>query len=157
MLYFKALGAIFLLASAGLAGLWARRFFCLRYKQALGFLTLLQHTRRQIDCFSLPIKQILASCDRELLCDLGARGEVSDFAELIKGDLYLEEQICELLQRFCAELGKGYREDQLRACDYYIDALSPYCNQLREDLVRCEKIAVFLPIAIAAIALLLLL
>ncbi len=157
MLYCKALGAIFLLSASVLAGLLARRFFRLRYKQALGFLALLQHTRRQIDCFSAPIRQILSSCDPEVLSDIGATGEVDDFSELVSGELYLSEQICELLGRFCGELGKGYREDQLRACDYYIATLSPYCDELRKELVRCEKMAVFLPPAIAAIVVLLLL
>ncbi len=157
MPYFRWIGAASLLAASVVAGLVARRFFRYRYEQAMGYLSLLQHIKRQIDCFSAPIGQILAACDPQVLVACGAVGEVTAFSQLLEAELYLDEEICLLLRRFSAELGRGYREDQLRCCDYYIARLSPYCDKLREDLPRYEKMALLLPPALAAITVLMLL
>ena len=62
-----------------------------------------------------------------------------------------------MLADFGAQLGSSYREEQLRCCDYFLERLIPCCDLLRAELPRRERMALILPMAIAAMLVLLLL
>ena len=158
MHFVRWIGAGALLFLGVLLGLAFSGFEKRRLLQAEGFLSLLRYIRLQIDCFSLPLGKILATVEEKTLADCGAVGRPRDFEELLSGtSLYLSEEICRLLFELSARLGGSYREEQLRCCDYYIARLSPYCDSLRADLPRREKMALFLPPALAVAWILLLL
>ena len=158
MHFVRWIGAGALLFLGVVLGLIFSGFEKRRLDQAEGFLALLRYTRLQIDCFSLPIGKILATVEEKTLLSCGAAGRPQDFEGLLSGTtLYLSEEICRLLFELSARLGGSYREEQLRCCDYYIARLSPYCDSLRADLPRREKMALFLPPALAVALILLLL
>ncbi|MBQ3483369.1 MAG: hypothetical protein IJA78_04250 [Clostridia bacterium] len=158
MLYFKWIGIALVLCCGIGASVAFVAFERRRFAQACGFLALLRYIRLQIDCFSLPIGKILGSCDRAVLADCGAPVHAPDFPTLLDGTrLYLPEEICRLLTDLAAQLGGSYREEQLRCCDYYMARLAPFCDRLREELPRRTRMAALLPLAFAAILVLLLL
>ena len=158
MLYFKWIGILLILLCGVGAGLAFASFERRRFAQAMGFLALLRYIRLQIDCFSLPVCKILGNCDREVLLDCGAPDGARDVPALLQGTrLYLPDEVCRLLQDFSAQLGGSYREEQLRCCDYYVARLAPFCDRLREELPRRTRMALLLPMAFAAILVLLLL
>ena len=159
MHYFKFIGIVLILCCGVLAGLAFAAFERRRCRQAEGFLSLLRHIRLQIDCFSIPVEQILAVCDTRILSDCGTEAtKLPDFNALLKGArLYVPEEMCRLLADFGAQLGSSYREEQLRCCDYFLERLIPCCDRLRAELPKRERMALILPMAISAMLVLLLL
>lgn len=148
---FKPLGLFFLLGSGLLAGVMLVAFEQKRYRQAEGFLSLLRHIRLQIDCFSLPVSRILSTLPPQIreTCDIPANAH--DFPELLANTrLLLPAEACELLSSFAKELGSSYREEQLRLCDYYTARLVPYCERICQEHSRRVRLALILPIALAA-------
>lgn len=156
---FKILGVALLLGVGVLSGLAFAAFERRRCRQAEGFVALLRYIRLQIECFSMPVCKILESCDGQILVDCGVEAEaLTDFSALLTGTrLYLPEEFCRLLSDFGAQLGGCYRAEQLRCCDYYLERLTPLCDRLRGDLARRERMVLLLPMAVAAILVLMLL
>lgn len=156
---FKLIGSLLILCGGIALGLALAAYERRRCRQAEGFLALLRHIRLQIECFSLPVKRILSGCDGKLLADCGVESEsLSDFHTLLRETrLYVPEEFCRLLWDFGERLGASYREDQLRCCDYFTERLIPWCDRLRTELPRREKMMLLLPIALAAMLVLLLL
>ena len=159
MLYFKMLGAILILCAGAGVGVQLVGYERRRCRQAEGFLALVWHIRLQIDCFSAPVGRILKGCDGKILTDCGVESEaLPDFFALLQGTrLYLPEEMSRLLWEFGGRLGGSYREDQLRCCDYFLERLTPWCDRLRAELPKREKMMLLLPMAFAAMLVLLLL
>lgn len=158
MHFFKLLGAVLIFGCGVLLGMTLARFERARARQGQGFLALLCHIRAQIDCFSIPLGRILASCDEKILADCGVEAtDIADLKTLLDGTrLYLGEEACRLLLDFSERLGSSYREEQLRCCDYYIRCFTPVVDRLRAELPKRERMALFLPMALSAALLLLL-
>lgn len=159
MHYFKAVGIVLILLVGVGLGVALSAYERRRCRQAEGFLALVRYIRLQIDCFSQPIGRILAGCDNGILVDCGVESDqLPDFATLLRGTrLYIPEDMCRLLMDFGSQLGGSYREDQLRCCDYFLERLIPCCDRLRAELPKREKMMLLLPMAFAAMLVLLLL
>ena len=159
MHYFKYIGIVLLLCCGVLSGIAFAAFERRRCRQAEGFVSLLRHIRLQIDCFSIPVAQILAACDKRIMTDCGTEARtLPDFNALLYGTrLYVPEEMCRLLADCGAQLGSSYREEQLRCCDYFLERLIPCCDRLRTELPKRERMALILPMAISAMLVLLLL
>ena len=159
MHFFKWLGAFLILLVGALISASLLAFERRRVRQAEGFLSLLRFLRWQIDALAKPLPQILAACDRTVLSSCGwqEKEPPATLGALLDGvSLYLSPEICTLLFDFAAGFGAGYREEQLRGCEYHLARLSPYCDMLQRELPKRERVALFLPVA-AALALILLL
>lgn len=88
------------------------------------WLGLLLYTRAQIDCYLMPLEEIFKSADVELIRSAGAGSVRRSQKELLDAALpYLDRESARLLTSWLCELGNGYREEQLRRCDYYLAAL----------------------------------
>lgn len=158
MLYFKWVGALLLLGAGLGCGVLLVGFERRRCRQAEGFLSLVRHIRLQIDCFSMPVGRILKGCDGRILTDCGVESDsLPDLPTLLRGTrLYIPEEMCRLLWELGGRLGGSYREDQLRCCDYFLERLIPWCDRLRAELPKREKMMLLLPVAFAAMLVLLL-
>lgn len=156
---FKIVGSVLLLCAGVLSGVFFAAFERRKCRQAEGFVALLRHIRLQIECFSLPIGKVLEHCDGQILMDCGVEtATLTDLTALLSGTrLYLPEEICRMLSDFAAQLGGSYRAEQLRCCDYYLERLVPLCDRLRGELPKRERVALILPMAVAAIIVLMLL
>ena len=156
MRYCKWCGLVLVLLCGVAVGVAAAAYERRRYRQAEGFLALLRHVRGQIECFSTPLRGIFANCDEGIWADCGAqRVPPRDLAALLRDvQLLVPQEICRLLLSLAERLGTGYREEQLRCCDYFLERLIPLCDKMRTELPKRERIALFLPMAVAAIAVL---
>ena len=154
---FKTLGLLFILGSGILTSVMLTRFEQKRCRQAEGFLALLRHVRLQIDCFGTPIAGILASLDDQFYAVLGTPCAPADLnALLAQTPLLVDREYAQLLWDFAACLGTGYREEELRYCDYYLARLAPLAQKTRDELQKRTRLAMILPLALsAALALLL--
>ncbi len=157
MLFTKGLGIALLLACGALGSIFLTSFERARCLQAEGFVDLIRNIRLQIDCFGTPVSRILSSLDERLYAVLGAPHAPADLNELLAGTLLLvDREYAKLLRDFAGSLGTGYREEELRYCDYYLTRLVPLAQKTREELEKRIRLALILPPALAVALILLL-
>ena len=156
---FKICGILLLLICGILSGVLFAAFERRKCRQAQGFVALLRYVRLQVECFSQPVAKILAHCDGQILTDCGTESvALADFSALLADTrLYLPEEFCRLLHDFGRQLGGSYRAEQLRCCDYYLERIVPLCDRMRGELPKRERMALILPMAMAALLVLMLL
>ncbi len=157
MLFTKGLGIALLAACGVFCGILMAIFERKRCLQAEGFLDLVRNIRLQIDCFGTPVARILSSLDKKLYVALGAPCDCNDLDELLcKTVLLVDTEYVKLLRDFATSLGTGYREEELRYCDYYLARLEPLAQKTREELEKRTRLALLVPPALAAALILLL-
>lgn len=161
MLFCKLLGAL-LLTLAGISGaVLLNRAASRRIDAVEGWIALIRTTKNRIDCFALPLPEILRRCDEGILAAIGWQGDEPpvDFRalrEVLTTGLLSEEGI-RIADGFLGEIGKGYRAEQLRTCDYGIGLFSAERDRLLAALPkeRSRNVALSMAMALGAVVLLL--
>lgn len=111
-----------------------------KLEQLDGIIALLRFIRLQIDCYLIPVREILRRCDKKILEKCGASGESEDFASLVMTlDPMPDKEIMGILRSYSGELGSSYRDEQLRSCDRYISMLTKYRDELAEEAKKKQK------------------
>lgn len=143
----KALGAFFLLASAT----WTAYSSCLREQKKLilldAWIELLFYTKGQIDRYLTPREALLKNADHTLLrrCADGAKNPPGEWNALFQcAEKSLDGESRKLLRAFLGELGECYREEQLRRCDHYLNALERVRQALSLEIPRRMKLDISL-------------
>ena len=138
MLY-KWMGAGILMLAGGYATLAMNRMEKRRLTVLDGYVALLRYIKGQINCFAMPVADILATADPDILSACQGKkvmdhtAEAKTVSELIQASrLFLEPETERLLQNFSAELGHTFREEQVMRCEDYIQALGEERRKLAE-------------------------
>lgn len=138
MLY-KWIGAGILLLMGGYASVTMNRMEQKRLEVLDSFISLLRYIKGQINCYAMPVSDILATADPMLLA--ACTGESRQDASLVPASLpamikdahlYLEPESERLLYNFSAELGHTYRGEQVTRCEDYISALGEERRRLAD-------------------------
>ncbi len=142
MSFYKIIGAL-LLTLGGL--LFARRKNRLLAEELLtarAWCSFLEYVRNSVDCFSLPLSEIFARCDRELLVRCGYRKEElpASLAQLVEACGISDCETEKLLLEFASEFGRCYREEQTARCKYFSDALERRCAALGEQIPKRQRL-----------------
>lgn len=139
---FKLVGALLLAVSAARGAYVMNQRASLSLKQAEGWLALLRYIRTQVDCFALPIPRILSQCDLSLLtaCGYGKEERPRDLEQLLCDCDLRDGEVRGIVGAFVGEFGKGYREEQLRSCEYYRELLSARRASLAEQLPARKRV-----------------
>ena len=120
----KLLGVLLLLGVGAYAARSISHYERNRIKVLNGWLDLIYHIRTQIDCYLTPIEQIFSELSPTLLQGWAGVGRVKNPISLFKRTRhYLDGESTRLLEGFIREIGSGYREEQVKRCDYYLTAL----------------------------------
>lgn len=124
------MGAAYLLNSAARRGLTGTE----------GLISLIRYLRSEIECFSMPLPRALARCPRQILEACGYSG--ASAPESIRQILpYVSDSVTRAqMSRFCDEIGKGYLDEQLSLCDYYIEVLEERRRELATQLPPRRKV-----------------
>ncbi len=137
---YKAVGSILLCIS----GAWVSSYISKFQKNKLtvldSFISLIFYIKGQVDCYSKPISEILHSAPSELLCccDICEDFSLCDIVE--KNKIYLDGESYRLLYCFASEFGTTYREEQMKRCDYYIEALTEQRKNMADDIPKKSRI-----------------
>ena len=153
----KILGVILIFG----AGVAAAESYILFEKKKIavldGWTDLIRYIRLQIDCFLMPLPEILAGADRALLSACNCeRREKSLCGVYRSSQRYLDRDSRRLLCSFLREIGSGYREEQLRRCDHYIASISSVRARRAEEFPARRRITVAICLCSAAFAAILL-
>ena len=102
-----------------------RRFEERRLRTLDGLIALINYIKGQVDCYALPIREILTRLPAEIFCDCNCPEGAYSLDEIVmQCRVYLEKESLRLIEAFASEFGSTFREEQLRRCDYYISTLS---------------------------------
>ncbi len=107
--------------------------------EADALIAFLRFARSEIECFGMPTPQIIRRCPSEILSALGA-ADAKNMATLAQKSSLHDRACGEILARFCSELGRGYRAEQLSLCDYYIRLAEERRAQIGGNLPSRKKI-----------------
>ena len=139
----KLLGAMLIASVGGYSAVWMNRNAERAVDRLEAWVALLRMTKNQIDCFSLPLPEILRRCERAFFRRLGymEEGLPESFSALFLGisPALLTEEGERTARLFCEEIGKGYRAEQLRTCDHCIGLFCAERDRLLSELPRKRK------------------
>lgn len=142
MYFYRIAGAVMLVVS-GMVGAYLMNSSESRaLSQADCYISLLRYIRIQVECFAMPMGDIIRGCDRELLTGCGFRGDIPPLTldELIGRCEIVDGEIRETVKEFADSFGKGYRDEQLRECDYYIELLCERRRRIADELPKRKKL-----------------
>ena len=149
MIAYKIIGGLLILGTGGYIALAVNRFERRRLRVLDAYISLLYYIKGQIDCYALPVGDILSRADPTLLAAcLGLdQGHIeADTFSCLEGTdaplpcmveesrLYLEPETERLLRTFSGELGHTFRAEQVSRCVYYISALTEERRKLFDTL-----------------------
>ena len=125
MWFFKLLGVAALVCSGMATSYELNRRASAALQQNEAMMALIRTVRGQIECFARPISEILSTCAES---DLVACGYLysdvpSDLSEFAGKCISYDEETMQIVLRFAEEFGRGYREDEVRGCDYVLTLL----------------------------------
>ena len=158
MMVYKLAGALILSVSGMLCAACLNRRAEGRLSEVSGWIALLRFCKVQIECYSLPMGEILGRCGGEMLSACGYLGEIAprSFEDLLRASAWRDGETERIVRGFCEEFGRGYREEQMRGCDYYLSALEAHREGLAKRLPAQKKMNTTLSVC-AALAMVLLL
>ena len=142
----KLVGSLLLLLAGGYVSVAITRFERRRLRVLDGYISLIYYIKGQIDCYAMPLSEILASADPAVIAaclgldmttplpHLPLPAERPLSAMVQESRLYLEPETDRLLTTLTGELGTTYREEQVMRCDHYLTALTEERRRLRDTL-----------------------
>jgi len=127
-------------------------------REVEAWIALLRFVKGQVECFSLPMSEILARCDASVLRECGYPADVSpkSFSAMLEASSFCDGECERIAHAFAEGFGRGYREEETRGCEYYLAQLQAYKETLSKKLPAQKKMNATLSIC-AALALVLLL
>ncbi|CDC63840.1 unknown [Clostridium sp. CAG:448] len=151
MLLFKIIGTLFVCGAGIGFTVFAIRFERCKLQILDAYIALIFYIKGQIDSCAMPIGEILRGAGRAL-AEFPALAVISpDEDPIDKSSVYyLDRESLRLLRSFFSELGSLYREEQLRRCDYYIEALTSQRQKLHEMLPARLRLVCTLVLCTAA-------
>lgn len=120
---------------------------------------LIRFIRNNIDSFLTPIGAILSGYSSPALkrCGFTSAMHISGLAAAVNTDgisLFGNER--ELLSAFAEKLGLGYREEEVRLCDYYLAEFTEIAKREKEENDKKSRMYRYLP-PLAALSLIIIL
>ncbi len=145
---YKLMGGALLLLAGGYVSIAISRFEHLRLRVLDGYISLIYYMKGKIDCYAMPVNDILMQADPALIAACLGRtgrghivvtewitvGEMPLTALIRESRVYLAPESERLLTTFSGELGHTYRVEQVARCDYYIQALDEERRRLKDAL-----------------------
>lgn len=141
MLGLKLAGALLLTLSGIMGARVLNSSASASLAQTEGLIAFIKWTRVQIDCFCHPISKILENASQELLLSCGFFGgeRPKSLAEFTRRCSVKDKGSFEIFCAFSSEFGRGYRAEQLRACDYYTALLEERRQNMASKLPAQRK------------------
>ena len=114
--------------------------------------------RSQIECFSRPVPRALERCPEEILrgCGYTLDAPPGTLGELLEVCSDADGAVMREMGRLAADIGKGYREEQLALCDYCLSLLEEQRSRISGQLPLKIKVNSALSVAGAAAVVILL-
>lgn len=112
---------------------------------------MIRYVRDNIEHFMKPLPDIFASYRNDTLERIGFLSDVRENglrdAQLDRyfGKNYVDGEVFAVLADFCGKIGGGYRDDEIRLCDYAIARIEKRTAKMKDDFSSKTKIYRTLP------------
>ena len=137
------MGVILILGAGAASASLAIRFEKRKIAVLAGWADLIRYIRAQVDCYLLPLPQILARADKTLLEACFCKQQHPDLTAIYhSSQVYLDTEAKRLLASFVREFGYETREELLRRSDYYMGELCRLREKRMEELAPRSRVIV---------------
>ena len=143
----RLLGAVLFLASSFTLGTALRRIEAKHIAALAEALSVVRHAGRKIELFGTPLGVLFTDYSENPQLAERLRSLPLQTA-LVPLLTYMRED-GEIMRRFCAEIGVGYREDATKCCDYTAKLLSERLAVLRKTYPSHARLYTALPVLLA--------
>ena len=149
MIYFKVIGAIFVAISGVMLTVTLNRRTLTVLRQTEGWEQLLGQIKTEVECFSLPISDILARTDTSLLrlCGYTGADAPRGLLELVENTAFADAEVSRIARRFASEFGRCYKGEQVERCAYFTSLMSGRRQSIAAELPSKRKLNATLCIA----------
>ena len=146
----KFLGALLILAVGFFAAFVSVQYEKKRLSVVDGWIDLILYIRSQIDCYRMPLDDILSGGDRALFEACMSPSNAADLPAILEASgIYLDGDGKRLIESFVREIGAGYREEQIKRCDFFISSLRTQRERIAAQLPLRTRLCATLCICIA--------
>lgn len=146
----KFLGAVLILTVGIFAAFVSVQYEKKRLAVVDGWIDLILYIRSQIDCYLMPLDDILSGGDRALFEACMSPSNAADLPAILDASgIYLDGDGKRLIESFVREIGAGYREEQLKRCDFFISSLRTQREKIAAQLPLRVRLCATLCICIA--------
>lgn len=156
MLALKFAGAALIFSSSFLAGNALYSYERAKLKESEAFLNLIRYIKTRISCYRTPIPEIISEYKSKELNECGFFEDFDiSWNEALSAcfeKLHIDDETKKLLTDFGDELGASDKDEQINACDYYIERLGSHVENLKSELSQKQKLYRFCPILLGALA-----
>lgn len=146
----KFLGALLIFAVGVFAAFVSVQYEKKRLSVVDGWIDLILYIRSQIDCYRMPLDDILSGGDRALFEACMSPSNAADLPAILEASgIYLDGDGKRLIESFVREIGAGYREEQIKRCDFFISSLRTQRERIAAQLPLRTRLCATLCICIA--------
>lgn len=148
----KIFGTLFILSASVAIGLDLTR----REKEKLSVLSalceLIKHILRHVKCFESPIDSITSDYKSDALdrCGFGESMRSTSLLCADVGLLPIDDAARREFENFSRGVGRGYRDEELKRCEYYLEYFESALSAERENFERRRAQFRYLPLLCGA-------
>ena len=141
MIALRLAGAVLLTLSGAFGARMINASVSMSLAQTEGIISFIRFARVKIECFSLPVGEIIALCGEKALskCGYEKKTPPKSLSELVGSLRVSDREAYKIFCDFASEFGRGYRQDQIKACDYYLALLEEHRKALLVSLPLKKK------------------
>ena len=150
----KLLGALLILSVGVFSAFVSVQYEKKRLSVVDGWIDLILYIRGQIDCYLMPLDEILSGGDRALFEACMSPSNAADLPAMLDASgIYLDGDAKRTLDSFVREIGAGYREEQIKRCDFFVSSLRTQRERIAAALPMrtrlCATLCICLSLATA--------
>jgi len=141
MTILKLFGVILILGAGASAVSFSVRFEKRKIAVLAGWIDLIRYIRAQVDCYPLPLPQILERADHALFESCFCRHPTPDLTTIYHASqIYLDAEAKRLLSSFVREFHYETRAELLRRSDYYAGELGRLREKRMEEFTAKSRV-----------------
>lgn len=155
----KIIGAVLILASSLGVSAFLTKEGKRKVENLEAIIKLIEYIKRNIDAFLTPLSGIFTGYTCEVLdgCGFGDEMRKNGLVSAVQcGYLMLSENADDELLSFAEKLGGGYRDEEVKRCEYYRSVFESFAEAEREKQRRNRDLYRYIP-PLGALSLLLVL
>ena len=118
----------------------------IKLRRIAAFTDMIEYVRDNIDHFAAPLNDIFARYTSDELESIGflaavrERGLAAASSEAEREGYMDDGEIKKVFSDFCRRVGGGYKEDELRLCEYTLSQMHKRMNEMRENYTARVKL-----------------
>lgn len=151
MIYFKILGCVLVALSGAAVSFTFNRRVMSVLRSVESWEHLLAQIKNEVECFSLPIGEILSRVEPSLLRRCGYTGEDTprELSELMEKTVFTDGETGRIVTRFASEFGRCYKNEQVGRCAYFTSLVEERRKRLASELPSKRKLNTTLSLAVS--------